>query len=191
MGVRVYIVEKSRKPEIENPVSVSSPMEDAVKKPVKTVTVNNTPVMQTVAGQQQTQGDRVKNYFESALANAKGYSDYVKKNGNHFTEKLAEFAVRELYSGKKIPTEILAPQSRVEMKKLITDGCKLTVGDIMYLTAVFACVLENDFADGLQNYIKGVSKYLAMNTMYDGAVFIKWCTEVIGRDIKLEWDKYL
>lgn len=68
---------------------------------------------------------------------AKGYVEYVKKHGYHFTEKLAEHVSKMLYN--KIPQLQYIPESQIsdliETHKINLNK-KATLGDMIYATNV-------------------------------------------------------
>lgn len=128
----------------------------------------------------------------NALMSAKGYVEYVKKHGYHFTEKLAEHVSKMLYN--KIPQLQYIPESQIsdliETHKINLNK-KATLGDMIYATNVAYSTFYPDLLKDMKACLIHAHKMVNSVNGYDGAIFCRWTADAIGKAIKIDWEKFI
>lgn len=122
---------------------------------------------------------------------AKGYIEYVKKNGYHFNEKLSEYVSRMLY--KNSPLQYV-PESQITdlmNNTKMTFGDKVTKGDIMYAFNYAYAHLYPELLKDMKACLFHVYKEVNSSHGYDGMIFCRWTADVIGRGVKIDWEKFV
>lgn len=127
----------------------------------------------------------------NALMSAKGYIEYVKKNGYHFNEKLAEHVSRMLY--KNSPLQYVPDSQITDLMNntKMTFGDKVTKGDIMYAFNYAYVHLYPELLKDMKACLFHVYKEVNSSHGYDGMIFCRWTADVIGRGIKIDWEKFV
>lgn len=128
----------------------------------------------------------------NALMSAKGYVEYVKKHGYHFTDALAEHVSKMMVNANGQSHSWTANQIKKSMENLgllIPD--KITTGDVTY-TANMAYA---DFYPDLLKEEAACLKYahaVANDTDgYEDMIFCRWTADAIGKAIKIDWEKFI
>lgn len=133
-------------------------------------------------------------YEKSAneLMSAKGYAEYVKKHGYHFTEKLAEHVSKMLYNN--VPQLQYIPVNQIsdliESQK-INVSKKATLGDIIYAANFAYSNLYPDLLKDMKSCVIHANKMVNSPNGYDGMIFCRWTADAIGKSIKIDWEKFI
>lgn len=133
-------------------------------------------------------------YEKSAneLMSAKGYVEYVKKHGYHFTEKLAEHVSKMLYNN--VPQLQYIPVNQIsdliESQK-INVSKKATLGDIIYAANFAYSNLYPDLLKDMKSCVIHANKMVNSPNGYDGMIFCRWTADAIGKSIKIDWEKFI
>lgn len=122
----------------------------------------------------------------NALMNAKGYAEYVIRNGYHFTDTLAETVSGKMRNADGTPHTWTASEVRAVMSTLPAHH-NVTWGDMTYLANMayadfYPKVLPTEnaciqYAKAVANDVDG----------YDGMPFCRWTADAIGRGDSVEW----
>ena len=133
------------------------------------------------------------------LMNDKGFLAYVDRHGYHFTEALAEHVSKMMENADGSKHTWSAEQVKKAMVSLgyfqLTDKnttkTQATYGDLTYLANMH-------YADGFPDPLKDEAsclKYAWKNANdpdgYDGMIFSRWTADAIGKDIEIDWDKFV
>lgn len=128
----------------------------------------------------------------NALMSAKGYIEYVKKHGYHFTEKLAEYVSKMLYDEK--PQLQYIPESQIldllDTYRIDLNG-KATLGDIVYATNFAHSTFYPELLKDMRACLIHACKVVLSANAYDGVIFCRWTADVIGKALKIDWEKFI
>lgn len=132
-------------------------------------------------------------YEQSAnnVMSDKGYIDYVKKNGYHFNEKLADYVGKMLYKNSSLQ---YVPESQITdlMNNVkISFSDKITKGDIMYAFNYVYVNLYPELLKDMKSCLLHVHKEVNSSYGYDGMIFCRWISDIIGRKIKINWENFI
>lgn len=128
----------------------------------------------------------------NALMSAKGYAEYVKKHGYHFTEALAEHVSRIMVNANGQTHSWTAGQVNKTMGSLgliLPDS--VTLGDATYLANMYYADLYPDPLKDEASCIKAAYKTAHDVDGYDGMVFCRWTSDAIGKAIKIDWEQFI
>lgn len=129
-----------------------------------------------------------------AIMNAPGYIEYIKKYGYHFNEKLACKAVEMMEprnkSGIKLIDLFTEEKAKWYYEKL-KSNFKSTIHDLI----VTSCMAYSDFyptvvktEDDCWNY--GVMVATDIDG-YEGIQFMRWTSDIIGKEIIIDWKEVI
>lgn len=133
-------------------------------------------------------------YEQSAntLMSAKGYVDYVKKHGYHFTEALAEHASCLMTNANGQHHSWTASQINKTLGSLgLILPDKVTLGDATYLANMYYADLYPEPLKDEASCIKAAYKVAHDVDGYEGMTFCRWTADVIGKAIKIDWEKFI
>ena len=130
---------------------------------------------------------RVTNVLESA----EGYSKYIEKHGYHFTDALAEHVSKMMINASGQSHSWTASQVKKSMESLgLTIPEKITTGDVTYLANMY----YSDFYPGPlkdeASCLRAAYKIAHDPDGYEGMIFCRWTADVIGKAIKIDWEKF-
>lgn len=122
----------------------------------------------------------------------KGYIDYVRKHGNHFTPKLADYVSKMMVNANgKVHTWTTEQVVGAMQKMGFSIPSKVTDGDVAY-TANMAYA---DFYPELLKDDEACLRYAYMVANdpdgYEGMPFSRWTADAIGKSVKLNWEKFV
>lgn len=128
----------------------------------------------------------------NALMSAKGYVDYVKKHGYHFTEALAEHVSKMMENANGTRHTWTASQVKKAMESLgLTIPSNVTLGDITYLANMYYADLFPDPLKDEAACLKAAYKSAVDIDGYKGMTFCRWTADVIGKAIKIDWEGFV
>lgn len=140
------------------------------------------------AGEEQGNDQLPNAAFAKRLMEIPEFLNYISHHGNHFTSKLADCMTKKMenadgsthnWTSAQV-AKALEPQ-RSKMPASITDG------DLAYA----ANMCYADFFPGLAKTEEDCLKYAVMTAMdkdgYDGMIFSRWLSDVIGKGIEINW----
>ena len=132
----------------------------------------------------------------NAFMSAKGYSEYVKKHGYHFTEALAEHISKMMENVNGQNHTWAASQVKKAMEGLGLmpfDNTKTgaTLGDLTYLSNMYYADLYPDPFKDEASCLKAAYRIASDPDGYDGMVFSRWTADAIGKSINIDWEKFI
>ena len=146
------------------------------------------------AKKETSKEDEVDDFAREAMR-SEGYKAYVEKHGYHFTDELAVSASRNMVNadGKAHmwePAQVQASVYSLGIPFKNRNNC--TRGDLCYLANMA-------YADGLYEGMDGMEKECVKYAVkiaddvdgYEGMPFMRWLSDTIGKNIHVEWSKFL
>lgn len=132
----------------------------------------------------------------NALMSAKGYSEYVKKHGYHFTEALAEHVSKMMENANGEAHTWTAAQVKKAMENLglmplgetVTHA---TLGDVTYQANMYYADLYPDPFKDEVSCLKGAYKVAKDKDGYKGMIFCRWTADAIGKAVSIDWEKFV
>lgn len=151
------------------------------------------------AGQDNTQRiiDTLNNHWKdeqtaNALMSAKGYSEYVKKHGYHFTDALAEHVSKIMVNANGQQHSWTTSQVKKSMESLgLSISDKVTIGDVTYAANMAYADLYPDPLKDEAACLRYAYKIANDPDGYEGMIFCRWTADAIGKAIKLDWEKFV
>lgn len=128
----------------------------------------------------------------NALMSAKGYIAYINKHGYHFTEALAEHVSKMMINANDQTHSWTAAQVKKAMDSLgLTIPEKVTTGDITYLANMYYADLYPDPLKEEASCLRAAHRIANDPDGYEGMIFCRWTSDVIGKAVKLDWEKFV
>lgn len=128
----------------------------------------------------------------NALMSAKGYSEYVKKHGYHFTDALAEHVSKMMVNANGQQHSWTASQVKKSMESLgLSIPGKVTTGDVTYAANMAYADFYPDPLKDEAACLRYAHKVANDPDGYDGMIFCRWTADAIGKAIKLDWEKFV
>lgn len=128
----------------------------------------------------------------NALMSAKGYSEYVKKYGYHFTDALAEHVSKMMVNASGQTHSWTASQVKKSMESLgLTIPKSVTSGDAAYLANMYYADMYPDPLKDEASCLRAAYKVANDPDGYEGLVFCRWTADAIGKAIKIDWEKFI
>lgn len=115
----------------------------------------------------------------NALMSAKGYSEYAKKHGYHFTDAHVS---KMMVNANGQQHSWAASQVKKSMKSLgLSIPGKVTTGDVNAANIAYADFYPDPLKD------EAACLRYAHKVANDGMIFCRWTADAIGKAIKLNW----
>lgn len=128
----------------------------------------------------------------NALMSAKGYSEYVKKHGYHFTDELAEYVSKAMKNMNDQPHTWNASQVKRSIESLnLNIPSNITDGDMTYLANMYYADLYPDPLKDEVSCFKAAYKIANDPDGYEGMIFCRWTADAIGKSIYIDWEKFI
>lgn len=126
------------------------------------------------------------------LESAKGYSEYIEKYGHHFSDALAEHVSRAMVNANGKEHSWTAMQIKQSMENLhLSIPTTVTTGDVTYLANMYYADL---FPECLKDEVACLKAAYALANDpdgYDGMVFRRWTADVLGKEMNVDWSKFI
>lgn len=160
--------------------------------PVLNGTTVFVPIVATITittphGEHKVKFDLPYEQTANALMSAKGYSEYVKKHGYHFTDALAEHVNA---NGQQHSWAASQVKKSMESLGLSIPG-KVTTGDVTYAANMAYADFYPDPLKDEAACLRYAHKVANDPDGYDGMIFCRWTADAIGKAIKLDWEKFV
>lgn len=127
----------------------------------------------------------------NALESAEDYVKYVEKHGLHFTDALAEYASSKMVNANGQPHSWSVTQVKKLMENLGMQVPKhVTMGDMTYLANMFYADLYPDPLKDEASCLKAAYKIANDPDGYEGMTFCRWSSDVMGKAISIDWEKF-
>lgn len=131
-------------------------------------------------------------HVTNALESAEGYSKYIEKHGYHFTDELAEYVSKMMENANNQSHSWTATQVKKSMENLglvIPDN--VTTGDVTYLANMYYADLYPDPLKDEASCLRAAYRIAVDPDGYEGMTFCRWTADVIGKAIKIDWEKFI
>lgn len=139
-----------------------------------------------------TESYKSNKHVTNALESIEGYSKYIEKHGHHFTDELAEYASKLMKNASGNSHSWTAAQVKKSIENLgLTIPNNVTSGDVTYLANMYYADLYPDPLKDEVSCLKAAYKSANDPDGYEGMTFCRWTADVIGKAIKVEWDKFI
>lgn len=146
----------------------------------------------TTRGEHKVKFDLPYEQTANALMSAKGYSEYVKKHGYHFTDALAEYISKMMENANGQSHSWTATQVKKSMENLgLSIPDKVTNGDVTYLANMYYADLYPDPLKDEASCIKAAYRVANDPDGYEGMIFCRWTADAIGKAISINWEKFV
>lgn len=120
------------------------------------------------------------------------YILYVDKHGYHFTDALAEHASKMMKNSNGEEHSWTAAQVKSAMAGLgLSIPKSVTLGDVTYLANMYYADLYPDPFKDEASCLKAAYKIAHDVDGYNGMIFCRWTSDVIGKAIDIEWAKFV
>lgn len=128
----------------------------------------------------------------NAAMSAKGFTEYVKKHGYHFTDALAEHvsSLMENADGTSHSWGVAQVTKYIESLGLVLPDT-VTDGDVAYQANQFYADLYPDVLKDEASCIKAAHRIAHDPDGYEGMIFCRWTSDVIGKAIHIDWEKFI
>lgn len=121
-----------------------------------------------------------------------GYSEYIKKNGQHFTDALAEYASKMMENANGQAHSWTTSQVKKAMESLgLTIPNNVTYGDAAYLANMYYADLFPDPLKDEASCLKAAYKIANDPDGYEGLIFNRWLADMVGKEVKIDWTKFI
>ena len=128
----------------------------------------------------------------NALMSAKGYSEYVKKHGYHFTDALAEHVSKMMENANGQQHTWTAAQTAKAIEGLgLQMPDSMTRGDVAYLANMYYADLYPDVLKDEATCLRAAYKTAHDPDGYKGMVFCRWTADAIGKAVSIDWEKFV
>lgn len=119
------------------------------------------------------------------------YRAYLERNGNHFSEALAEHASSKMVNADDENHSWTAKQVKKVMDTLgYTLPSHATLGDATYLANMYYADLYPDPLATESACIKAMCKTLNDPDGYEGQAFCRWQADIIAKGEHIDWDNF-
>lgn len=129
---------------------------------------------------------------KKALENIPEYMEYVDEHGHHFTNELAEWATDQLINANKKTHKWSAPSIKrfLESNKLPLEGIPVTLGDITYQANLYYSDLSPVYLSD-DECIRAAYGMASDPDGYEGIIFCRWISDVMGKKMEVDWEKFI
>lgn len=128
----------------------------------------------------------------NALMSAKGYLEYIKKHGYHFTDTLAEHVSRMMENANGQSHSWTAMQVKRSIESLgLNIPNSVTNGDVTYLANMYYADLYPDPLKDEASCLRAAYKVANDPDGYEGMIFCRWTADAIGKAINISWENFI
>lgn len=128
----------------------------------------------------------------NALMSAKGYTEYVKKHGYHFTDKLAEYVSAMMVNANGLKHSWTANQVKKSMESLgLSIPENITIGDVTYLANMYYSDFMPEPLKDEASCLKAAYRIAVDPDGYKGMIFCRWTADAIGKAISIDWENFI
>lgn len=142
--------------------------------------------------EESVNGSSKKEENEIALGSLKGYQEYVDKHGQHFTDELSEFASKRMKNRNGLfhswsVSEVKSAFERMGLEK----PDKYTWGDAAYAANMAYADFYGSSLKTEQDCLKYSHDLMSDVDGYDGMIMNRYLADLMGKEVKMDWSKYL
>lgn len=130
--------------------------------------------------------------YSAEFVSDKSFLEYLDKNGYHFNDKLAEYASEMMENTDGKPHTWNTNQVKKAFESLGLDlPSHVTWGDVTYA----ANMAYADYYPYLLKDENSCIKYAYLTASdvdgYEGMIFYRWISDMMGKLIKIDWKKFI
>lgn len=127
-----------------------------------------------------------------ALMSDNNFAEYVKKHGYHFTDLLSEHASKIMENSNGQQHTWTAQQVKKSMESLgLNIPSNVTLGDVTYLANMYYADFYPDPLKDEASCLRAAYKIANDPDGYEGMVFCRWTSDVIGKALHIDWKKFI
>lgn len=139
-----------------------------------------------------TEHNKHNKHVANVLESAEDYYKYIEKHGYHFTDALAEHVSKMMINASGQSHSWTASQVKKSMESLgLTIPEKITTGDVTYLANMYYSDFYPDPLKDEASCLRAAYKIAHDPDGYEGMIFCRWTADVIGKAIKIDWEKFV
>lgn len=128
----------------------------------------------------------------NTFMSAKGYFEYVKKHGYHFTDALAEHVSRMMVNASGQQHSWTTAQVKKAMEGLgLGIPEKVTDGDVAYAANMAFADFYPDPLKDEASCLRYAHKLANDPDGYEGMIFTRWVSDAIGKGVNIAWEKFI
>ena len=133
-----------------------------------------------------------KEQIAGATTLGKGYSEYIKSHGHHFTDTLAEYASKMMENMNGQQHTWTTHQVKKSMESLgLTIPDHTTHGDVAYLANMYYADFYPDPLKDEASCFRAAYRVANDPDGYEGMVFCRWIADITGKAINVDWEKFV
>ncbi len=131
-------------------------------------------------------------YMSESISNTGAYGEYISTHGYHFTDALSEYASSLMVNanGDKHTWTVQQVMDTIAgLNITIPEG--ISPGDIAYTSNMAYADFYPDVVKDEACCIRYAYAVATDPDGYDGMIFKRWVADIVGKNIDIDWDKYL
>lgn len=125
------------------------------------------------------------------IMEAEDFRQYVSQNGYHFTDKLADYVTKHHLINADGTTHNWTSEQVKEALANETNPLHHTWGDAAYLANwIYSDLVPTPYRTESE-VIEATKRQLKDKDGYEGMIFMRWLSDLIGRKQNIEWSEFL
>lgn len=148
---------------------------------------------ETLSYADKSQENRSIEQTANTLMSDAGFKKYIKKHGYHFTDMLAEHISNKMINdnGQQHTWKALEVKKAMEGLGLNIPYDSVTLGDVTYLANMYYSDFYPDILKSEVECLKAAYKIAVDIDGYNGMAFCRWISDAVGKNIKINWLKFI
>lgn len=127
-----------------------------------------------------------------AFTSAKGYLEYVKNHGFHFTDALAEHASKMTENMSNQQHTWTVSQAKKSMENLgLSIPSHVTYGDATYAANMYYADFYPDPLKDEASCLRAAYRIANDPDGYEGMIFRRWTADAIGKSLSINWEDFI
>lgn len=118
-------------------------------------------------------------------------NNYLRYNGRHFSKKLCNWAVSQMYNSKG-PVQIITKSQIDELLKQNNITLKHNkLYDYVYIANMCKADFYGSSIEDDLHMVKYIKDVIDDEDAYDGYIFNRWYADMCGKGIPIDWEEML
>lgn len=139
---------------------------------------------------EEGQGELANEAFATELMAMPEFRNYIAHNGYHFNDRLADWATKLMENASGDMHNWTTEQVRKAVEGMRSKVYPyVTDGDLAYVANMCYADIFPDIARNEADCLKYAIRVGADPDGYDGMIFNRWLSDVIGKNIVVDWGK--
>lgn len=119
-------------------------------------------------------------------------ADYIKDHGYHFTEDLADYAISKMVNVDNTKSRISKTQIELYMNQHgLSIPVKSNLYDILYTANMAYADFYPKLLDSVDKCIEYAFSVVEDVDGYEGVAFCRWIADIMGKNVKINWDNFI